>query len=217
MKILLGEDDPITSEIIREQLLQWGYEPICATTGTEAWMILQEPDGPKLAILDWQMPLMTGLEICQKLRRRQSGTYIYVIMLTSLSGKAHVVQGLEGGADDYITKPCNPQELRVRLMTGQRILSLEAELLFTLKQMRDCAYTEKNTVYDSKLIGRELEILRLVVAGKSNEEIAVAFHLSPDWVIAHLGNIMQKMNVANREEVIRKAVQDGFLTQAVSV
>jgi DNA-binding NarL/FixJ family response regulator len=217
MKILLAEDDLITSEIIKEQLQQWKYDVTCAYNGTEAWGALQGEDAPKLAILDWQMPEMTGLEICQKLRSLKSGSYVYVIMLTGLSEKMYIVQGLEAGADDYLSKPCNPQELKVRLMTGQRILSMEAEMLFLMKQMQDCAFTEKSTIYDAKLISRELEILRLVSAGKSNEEIALAFHLSPDWVMAHLSNIMQKMGVKSREEAAQKAIKDGFFKSDVLI
>ncbi len=217
MKILLAEDDLITSEIIKEQLTQWSYDVTCVHRGNQAWDALQGENAPKLAILDWQMPEMSGLEICQRLRARTSGSYVYVIMLTGMTEKRNLIQGLEAGADDYLTKPCNPHELRVRLRAGERILGLEADLVFALKQISDCAYTKQSTLYDNKLISRELEILRLVVAGKSNEEIAKVFHLSPDWVMAHLSNIIQKMGVSNRDEAARKAIQDGFLPQAMSL
>lgn len=217
MKILLAEDDLITSEIVKEQLEQWNYSVYCAYKGTDAWEILQQDDGPKLAILDWQMPGVTGLEICKRLRSRTSGSYVYVIMLTSLSDKANVVQGLEAGADDYLTKPCNPHELKVRLMAGQRILSLENELLATLGHVKESMFKDTSTIYETRLIGREIEILRLIAAGKTNEEIALAFQLSPDWVNAHLTNIITKMGVNTRQEAVDKALRDGYLQPSATV
>jgi DNA-binding NarL/FixJ family response regulator len=205
MKILLAEDEPVTRELIKTQLQQWQYDVVCASNGAEAWALLQGESAPKLALLDWKMPEMTGLEVCQQLRSVSSGTYVYVILLTSLSEKTYVVQGLEAGADDYITKPCNQNELRLRLLTGQRILNLESELLMALKQNEEYSNNAPpSTAYMSKLIGRELEILRLVAANKTREEIANTFHLSPDWVSAHLSNIMHKMGVKTIEEAARR-------------
>lgn len=210
MKILLAEDDLITSEIIKEQLQQWGYDVTCTYTGIEAWNILQADGSPKLVVMDWHMPGMSGPTLCQKLRAALSGTYTYIILLTGLREKAHIIQGLEAGADDYLVKPCNPNELKTRIQVGQRILSLEAELLSTLNQMRGHAYQPKNSIYNTELIGRELEILKLVANGKTTDEIANTFHLSPNWVTAHLSNIMAKMNVNTVEEIQQKALQDGF-------
>lgn len=217
MKILLAEDDAITREIISDNLEQWGYDVVSVDNGLTAWTLLQQEDAPKLILLDWQMPGMSGLELCKKLRARQTGSYVYVVMLTSLSDKVNVVQGLEAGADDYLTKPCNPYELKVRLQTGQRVLSMESELLAALEQIKryEQSGAGSKNVYDSNLIERELEILRLAVAGKSNEEIASNFHLSPDWVMAHLNNIMSKMAVSTREAMIAKAMKDGFLNSPV--
>lgn len=211
MKILLAEDEPVTQQLIKAQLEQWNYDVYCANNGAEAWELLDGASAPKLALLDWKMPKMTGLEVCQKLRSLSSGSYVYVILLTALTEKTHVVQGLEAGADDYITKPCNQSELRLRLMTGQRILNLEAELLLSLKQNQEYSQATPASVYNSKLIGRELEILRLVASNKTTEEIAQVFHLSPDWVSAHLSNIMHKMGVKSIAEAAKKAIKDEII------
>lgn len=208
MKILLAEDDLVTSEIIKENLQQWGYEVICKYNGMDAWQALQGDDAPKLVVLDWQIPVFSGVEICRKLRTMKTGSYVYVVMLTSLTEKVHVVQGLEAGADDYLTKPCNPHELKVRLQAGQRILSLESELLSTLTQLKESVL---NNAYDTKLTGREMDILRLIATGKSDDEVARAFHMSPDWVSAYMSNIIQKLDVQSRGEAIQKAIRDGIV------
>jgi DNA-binding NarL/FixJ family response regulator len=161
------------------------------------------------------MPGMSGPEVCQKVRARKSGSYIYIILLTGLADKAQVVQGLLAGADDYLTKPCNPNELQVRLLNGKRILGLESELMAALSQLKNQAISSQNTHYKDTLTGREMEILRLAVTtGASNEEIAQIFHLGPDWVTAHFANIMFKMQVNRREEAIAKASADGLFQQA---
>lgn len=125
-RILLAEDDNITTAILKEQLEQWQYEVVCAKDGQLAWEILQTPDAPKLIILDWQMPEITGLEICKRLRAQTDSESIYIIMLTCLSEPANIVEGLKAGADDYLTKPCDPFQLQIRLKQGERILRLQA-------------------------------------------------------------------------------------------
>jgi DNA-binding response OmpR family regulator len=208
MKILLAEDDLVTSEIIKAHLQQWGYDVICKYNGMDAWEALQGEDAPKLVVLDWQIPVFSGIEICRKLRNLKKGSYVYVVMLTSLTDKSHVVQGLEAGADDYLTKPCNPHELKVRLSAGQRILGLESELLSALTQLKESV---SNNVYDTQLTGREMDILRLVATGKNDDEVARTFHMSPDWVLAYMSTIIQKLNVHSREEVVQKAIRDNIL------
>ncbi len=219
MKILLADDDLITSEIIKQQLEQWGYEVVCEYNGNNAWQRLQEDNAPKMAILDWQMPGITGVDLCRKLRAQKSGTYIYVVMLTSMKDKAQIVEGLEAGADDYLSKPCNPQELKVRLIAGQRILALESELLASMKQLKEMILInrEQKNVYETKLTGRELDILRLMASGQDNEEITKAFHMSPAWVSAYITSIVQKLEVNTPEEAVQKALRDNLLQQSVFI
>jgi two-component system cell cycle response regulator len=100
-----------------------------ATTGTEALTMLERMDAPRLAILDWMMPGMEGVQVCQKLRESSDRPYVYVMLLTARTQKEDLLQGLESGADDYLTKPFDSQELRARLHVGQRILDLQDQLI----------------------------------------------------------------------------------------
>lgn len=128
MKVLVADDNPVTRRMVLEQMRGWGYEPIIATDGQEAWTILQSEDAPSLAILDWMMPGLEGIEVCRRLRAARTMPYTYVIMLTSRDRTEDLVAAIDAGADDFLTKPCDKQELRVRLRAGQRIVELE-ELL----------------------------------------------------------------------------------------
>lgn len=129
MKILIAEDDPAFRQLLAEILRQWGYEVVVTRNGTEAWLALAAGDGPQLAILDWKMPEMEGIEICRRIRKDEGDRYTYVILLTSQHREDELVAGMEAGADDYITKPFKFHELRVRLRAGRRIIELQNELL----------------------------------------------------------------------------------------
>ena len=128
MKILIAEDDPTFRHLLEETLARWGYEVIVARDGNEAWQALQGGAPPRLAILDWLMPGMDGLELCRKVRKEVQEPYTYIILLTSQQRDEDLVAGMEAGADDYITKPLKPGELRVRLNAGRRIVELQNEL-----------------------------------------------------------------------------------------
>jgi len=122
--ILIAEDDPVSRRLLELFLVKWGFEVSIATTGTEALQMLERLDAPRLAILDWMMPGMEGVQVCQKLRETADRKYVYVLLLTARTQKEDLLQGLESGADDYLTKPFDAQELRARLHVGQRILDL---------------------------------------------------------------------------------------------
>jgi two-component system cell cycle response regulator len=128
-KILIADDDTTTLMMLRSTLATLGYHVESACDGDQAWSALQSLGAPELAILDWLMPGMTGPVICRKLRERTNGPYVYVILLTAMDKLNDLVEGIEAGADDYITKPFKPQELRARLRAGRRILELQHELL----------------------------------------------------------------------------------------
>ena len=136
MKVLIADDDDVVRHILEATLLKWGYEAVIARNGLEAWRILQEDDAPKLVILDWIMPGMDGPAVCREIRKLEDRPYIYVLLLTSKHRKEDVIAGLEAGADDYISKPFDPHELKVRLRAGRRILDLQAELLAARESLR---------------------------------------------------------------------------------
>jgi two-component system cell cycle response regulator len=128
-RILIAEDDPVSRRLLELFLVKWSFEVSIATTGTEALQMLERLDAPRLAILDWMMPGMEGVQVCQKLRESGDRKYVYVLLLTARAQKEDLLQGLESGADDYLTKPFDSQELRARLHVGQRILDLQDQLI----------------------------------------------------------------------------------------
>ena len=126
---MIAEDDPVSRRLLELFLVKWGFEVTIATSGTEALHMLERMDAPRLAILDWMMPGMEGMQVCQKLRETADRRYVYVLLLTARTQKEDLLQGLESGADDYLTKPFDAQELRARLHVGQRILDLQDQLI----------------------------------------------------------------------------------------
>lgn len=137
MKVLVADDEPITRRTLEASLRRWGYEVIVAKDGLEAAQILEQPGAPNLLLLDWQMPGLDGVNLCRAIRRRKAEPYTYVLMLTSKREKCDVIEGLESGADDFISKPFDPQELRMRLLTGERILVLLDQLVAAREAIRD--------------------------------------------------------------------------------
>lgn len=130
MKVLIAEDDA-TSRLLLESLLRkWGYDVIVARDGEEAWRILSSEDSPPIALVDWIMPGLEGPELCRRLRAHipADHSYRYIILVTVRDEKVHIIRGLESGADDYVTKPFDPHELRVRITAGERIVGLQEQL-----------------------------------------------------------------------------------------
>jgi two-component system cell cycle response regulator len=137
MKILVADDDPVFRTLMLRTLQKFGYEVVLAENGRTAAQILTRSDGPRLALLDWMMPGLDGPGLCRELRGlRREDRYIYIVLITSKQSTADIVAGLEAGADDYVAKPCQPAELKARLHTGCRILSLEEKLVQAREEMR---------------------------------------------------------------------------------
>ncbi len=120
-KILLAEDNPVVRKGAEHFLAEWGYEVIVANDGDAAWHILEENRSIRLAIIDWNMPGLSGIQICQRLRTR-TGPYVYTIIFSARKSHEAKIMALDGGADDYLVKPCKPSELRARLGVGRRIV-----------------------------------------------------------------------------------------------
>lgn len=128
MKILVAEDDPVSCRLLEVTLKKWGYDVVVAEDGDKAWEVLQREDAPRLAILDWVMPGLHGPQICRAVRSLGDQRYVYLLLLTAKSEKEDLVKGLEAGADDFLTKPFDAEELRARLRAGIRILDLQETL-----------------------------------------------------------------------------------------
>jgi signal transduction histidine kinase len=136
VKVLIAEDEPVTRRLLRGHLESWGHEVAAAPDGQAAWRLFQEAAYP-LVISDWMMPEMDGLELIRRIRADSRPSYVYAILLTARSDKADVVQGMEAGADDFVTKPFDRDELRVRVRQGERILQLEHTLADQNKALRE--------------------------------------------------------------------------------
>ncbi|MBW1808748.1 MAG: response regulator [Deltaproteobacteria bacterium] len=127
-RVLIAEDDLTSREILKVLLAKWGYEVSAAKNGLEAWEILKKPGAPNLLIFDWMMPELDGPDLCRRLAKRRNKNPVYIILLTALTDKEKIVEGLDAGANDYICKPFDHNELRARIEVGRRMIELEESL-----------------------------------------------------------------------------------------
>ncbi len=136
MKVLIAEDDPISRRLLEASLTKWGFDVTVTRGGNEAWQVLQKSEPPPLTLLDWMMPGMDGVEVCRKIRAKKNAPYVYVILLTAKGRKEDIVDGLDAGADDYVTKPFSAKELRARVKVGERVVTLERKLAENVKKLK---------------------------------------------------------------------------------
>lgn len=127
-RILIAEDHHVSRHLLERNLQNWGFEVVSAEDGEAAAEILDAPGAPSIAVLDWMMPKLDGVEVCRRVRSRENRPYIYLLLLTAKSQKEEIAAGLDAGADDYVIKPFDPDELRARLKVGQRVVELERTL-----------------------------------------------------------------------------------------
>src|SRR6202048_3321788 len=161
MKILVADADVLSRRRLKKSLKRVGYEVSRVENGREAVESLGKPDAPRLALLDWMMPELDGPGVCREIRKRREQNYVYMILLTSRQSKEDTVAGLESGADDYLVKPFNADELKARLRTGERILHLEDRLVEAREDMRfKATHDDLTTLWNRgvimDLLGREL-------------------------------------------------------------
>ena len=147
MRILIAEDDPVSRRILEATLTKWGYEVVVTTNGSHAWDTLRRADAPSLAIVDWMMPGLDGVDICKRVRDEsgEGKSYTYVILLTTKGQKEDMIAGMQAGADDYLTKPFDSGELRVRLRAATRMLDMERKLREAQEALRDEAVHDSLT------------------------------------------------------------------------
>jgi CheY-like chemotaxis protein len=137
MRILLAEDEPVTRLMLHTALEEWGFQVSACENGQTTWEALQQPEAPQMALLDWLMPGIDGLEICRRVRNEPKLSSSYLILLTARNSKEDVITGLEAGADDYVGKPFDREELRLRLRAGERILNLQSNLAARVSDLQD--------------------------------------------------------------------------------
>jgi two-component system cell cycle response regulator len=150
MKVLVADDNATSRVMLRGALTRWGYEVVLAENGAQALEVLEAPDSPMMAILDWVMPEMTGPEVCRRVRENRREPYTYILLLTSKNTKDETVEGLEAGADDYIVKPFDQHELQVRLRAGKRIIDLQSDLLKAREELRERANKDLLTMLPNR-------------------------------------------------------------------
>lgn len=129
MKILVADDSNVSRHLLSSMVKKWGYDVVSASDGAQAWEVLRQPDAPRLAVLDWMMPGLTGPQVCEMVRQKGGDAYVYILLLTGRTQREDVIEGMTAGADDYVVKPFDQQELKVRLRAGRRIVELQDELL----------------------------------------------------------------------------------------
>jgi DNA-binding response OmpR family regulator len=137
MKVLIAEDDLVSRRVLEAMLSKWGYEVMVTSDGHAAWEILQQADAPRLAVLDWMMPGIDGIEICRRVRSASGAWPAHIILLTTRVDKQDIVEGLHAGADDYVTKPFEPEELRARVQVGARVIRLQSELTDRVRELEE--------------------------------------------------------------------------------
>lgn len=137
MRILIAEDDRVSCCVLEATLKRWGHEVIATSDGQAAWEVLQRDDAPPLAVLDWMMPEIDGPEVCRRVRALGRRQPTYLLLLTARQQKEDVVAGLDSGADDYVVKPFDRQELHSRIRVGERIVQLQHGLAERVREQEE--------------------------------------------------------------------------------
>jgi two-component system, cell cycle response regulator len=199
MKILVADDDPVSRRLMERILQQSAYEVILVENGRQAVQELVREGGPRLALIDWMMPELDGPNVCREVRNRHNDLYVYMLLLTSKELSEDIVKGLEAGADDYLTKPCHPAELRARLHTGRRILSLEDKLVEAREEMRfKATHDALTSLWDR---GAILALLRSELSRSERSHSPVSLLLCD---IDHFKNINDAYGHQTGDEVLEE-------------
>jgi diguanylate cyclase (GGDEF)-like protein len=172
-QILVADDSPVFRDMLQKMLLEWGYEVIVVTDGQQAWDLLRQENGPRLALLDWMMPGMEGAEVCRQVRASIRDRYVYMMLLSVRADLDDVVEGMESGADDYIVKPFQVDELRARLRAGRRVLALQEELVEAREALREQATRDGLTGLWNRTAIFDILQNELARSGRSGEPLIV--------------------------------------------
>jgi len=202
VKILAAEDNPVFQTMLRGMLTKWGYEVIVARDGNEALLALEAENGPRLAILDWMMPGIDGVDVCRQVRSRGREPYVYILLLTARTESEDLVEGIDAGADDYLTKPFNSAELRARLRAGERILNLQMQLLEAREALRQEATHDSLT----GLLNRRaiLGLLQLELERAMRGNLAMATLMLD---LDHFKQVNDRYGHAAGDQVLREATE----------
>jgi DNA-binding response OmpR family regulator len=127
VRVLIADDNPVLLNVLQVMLVSWGYDVSVAHDGDEAWRLLQADECPSVAILDWMMPGLSGIEVCQRVRASSFGCLTYILILTAKTGSQDLLAAMDAGADDFVTKPFKSPELRMRLRNAIQIVGLRTQ------------------------------------------------------------------------------------------
>jgi len=202
MKILLADDEPIARTMLEHWLTGWGYEVITVRDGEAALNALAADPTLRLAIIDWVMPKVDGIEVCRKVRSGPAEPYVYLVLLTAKDDKADIIQGLDAGADDYLVKPCNPLELKVRLRAGKRVIELQEQLVSARETLRFEAMHDSLTELLNR--GATLEQLDRELVRASRRAMPVTVIMAD---LDHFKNINDTYGHATGDIVLREAAR----------
>jgi sigma-B regulation protein RsbU (phosphoserine phosphatase) len=139
MKVLIADDDRLSAAMLQRRLEGWGLQVVVVPDGAQAWEAIQQDPAISLAIVDWMMPAIEGPELCRRIRLDEAHAHIYLLLVTSRDSRADIVSGMDAGADDYLTKPIDPEEFRVRLNAGLRVVTLQQRLAQRVRQLEEAA------------------------------------------------------------------------------
>jgi two-component system, cell cycle response regulator len=202
MRILIADDDPLSRRLIQKTLERDGYEVTAVENGRLAADLLCTSDGPRIALLDWVMPELNGPDVCLEVRKNKQNSYVYMVLLTSKEAKEDVIAGLKSGADDYLTKPFNPEEMKARLRTGLRILDLEDRLIKAREDMRYRATHDLLTSLWNR--GIILEHLERELVRSRREQVCTAIILGD---LDHFKRVNDTFGHLAGDEVLRETAR----------
>jgi two-component system, cell cycle response regulator len=202
MRILIADDELMSRKLLQKTLERAGYEVTAAADGRLAADQLCQVDGPRLALLDWVMPELDGPGVCREVRKRKEQSYVYMVLLTSKESKEDVVAGLESGADDYLTKPFDPEELKARLRTGLRILNLEDRLVEAREAMRfQATHDGLTTLWNRGVI---MDLLERELARSRRERISTAILMCD---LDHFKNVNDSYGHLAGDDVLKETAK----------
>ncbi len=201
MKVLVAEDDAVSRLVLVTKLKKLGHEVIATQDGEAAWLAftLQQP---QLVITDWMMPKLDGLELCRKIRHHEQKKYAYIIMLTALFGKKNLLEGMNAGADDFLNKPLDMDELTAHLRVAERILALQHEVKQLEGLLPICAYCKKIRDEDNEWEAIEGYISKRTDATFSHGYCPTCYkqHVEPQLEQLRAGRISKSTNHAEPQK-----------------